>query len=185
WSGSISFDSFLPSVLLWLVVIVAVVGVDVMVAVIVAVVVVVVEKAVTFPSMLRGNPPMKASRSFSVFGTMFGHKTANSWNLLTLSDPIGLIYPDRLDVCIPPGHGIISQGVLVGLVFLLGLLVLAIVAACTSRAAKLWYDDEDGDNNEDGDNDEWIGIMKQQEVDNESTMAFELLKFIKSLKEEQ
>ncbi|GKG21615.1 hypothetical protein Tco_0384210, partial [Tanacetum coccineum] len=28
-------------------------------------------------------PPMKASMSFSVFGIMFGHKTANSWNLLT------------------------------------------------------------------------------------------------------
>nr|GEZ83235.1 hypothetical protein [Tanacetum cinerariifolium] len=33
---------------------------------------------VTFPSMLWGSPPMKASIIFSVFGTMFGHKTANS-----------------------------------------------------------------------------------------------------------
>ncbi|GKC98426.1 hypothetical protein Tco_1168701, partial [Tanacetum coccineum] len=38
--------------------------------------------AVTFPSMLWGSPPMKGSISFSVFGTMFGHKMANSWNLL-------------------------------------------------------------------------------------------------------
>nr|GEV65427.1 ribonuclease H-like domain-containing protein [Tanacetum cinerariifolium] len=38
--------------------------------------------------MLWGSPPMKASIIFSVFGTMFGHKTANSWNLLTV--PIGL-----------------------------------------------------------------------------------------------
>ncbi|GJT12677.1 hypothetical protein Tco_0859719 [Tanacetum coccineum] len=35
WSGSISFDSFLPSVLLWLVIIVAVVGVGVTVVVVV------------------------------------------------------------------------------------------------------------------------------------------------------
>ncbi|GJW59717.1 hypothetical protein Tco_0109052 [Tanacetum coccineum] len=43
----------------------------------------VIIEAVTFPSILLGNPPMKASRSFSVFDTMFGHKTASSWNLLT------------------------------------------------------------------------------------------------------
>ncbi|GJX45173.1 hypothetical protein Tco_0261849 [Tanacetum coccineum] len=78
---------------------------------------------------------MKASMSFSVFGTMFGHKTANSWNLLIPSDLIGLFYSNRLGVRIPPGQGIISQGVPVGPVFLLGLLVLAIVAACASRAA--------------------------------------------------
>ncbi|GJT72996.1 hypothetical protein Tco_1032282 [Tanacetum coccineum] len=39
-------------------------------------------EAVTFPSILLDNTLMKASMSFSVFGTMFGHKTANSWNLL-------------------------------------------------------------------------------------------------------
>nr|GEW89249.1 hypothetical protein [Tanacetum cinerariifolium] len=39
-------------------------------------------KAVTFPSILLGNPLMKTSMSFSEFGTMFGHKSANSWNLL-------------------------------------------------------------------------------------------------------
>ncbi|GKC40818.1 hypothetical protein Tco_1053202 [Tanacetum coccineum] len=32
--------------------------------------------------MLLGNPPMKTSMSFSEFGTIVGHKTANSWNLL-------------------------------------------------------------------------------------------------------
>ncbi|GKA73610.1 hypothetical protein Tco_0779912 [Tanacetum coccineum] len=32
--------------------------------------------------MLLGNPPMKASRSFSVFGTMLGHMTDSYWNLL-------------------------------------------------------------------------------------------------------
>ncbi|GJW77718.1 putative ribonuclease H-like domain-containing protein [Tanacetum coccineum] len=38
---------------------------------------------VTFSSILLGNPPMKTSTSFSEFGTIVGHKTANSWNLLT------------------------------------------------------------------------------------------------------
>nr|GEX49361.1 hypothetical protein [Tanacetum cinerariifolium] len=71
---------------------------------------------VTFPSMLWGSPLMKASIIFSLFGTMFGHKTANSWNLLTPGDPISLFYSDRLSVCIPPRQGIIDQ-------------------ACASRAA--------------------------------------------------
>ncbi|GJU88771.1 DNA cross-link repair protein SNM1, partial [Tanacetum coccineum] len=53
-------------------------------------------------------PSMKASMSFSVFGTMFGHKTANYWNLLTSSScPV----------------------------FLLGLSAFAMAAACASRAA--------------------------------------------------
>ncbi|GJY63371.1 hypothetical protein Tco_0464831, partial [Tanacetum coccineum] len=114
--GSMSPDSFLPSILLLVVIIVVVVGVMVVVVIIVAVVVVVESSsvvklsfAVTFPSILLGNPPMKASMSFSVFGTMFGHKTANSWNLLIPSDLIGLIYSNRLGVCIPPGQGVISQ----------------------------------------------------------------------------
>ncbi|GKF34270.1 hypothetical protein Tco_0107470, partial [Tanacetum coccineum] len=42
WSGNIGSDSFLPSVLLWLVIIVAVVGVSVMVVVVIIVAVVVV-----------------------------------------------------------------------------------------------------------------------------------------------
>ncbi|GJZ57096.1 hypothetical protein Tco_0612590 [Tanacetum coccineum] len=76
------------------VVVVAIIGVVVVVMIIGVVGVVVVSsiiklsfviigfKAVTFPSILMGNPLMKASISFSVFGTIFGHKTANSWNLL-------------------------------------------------------------------------------------------------------
>ncbi|GJR92991.1 hypothetical protein Tco_0265165 [Tanacetum coccineum] len=96
--GSMSPDSFLPSILLLVVIIVVVVGVMVVVVIIVAVVVVV-----------ESNPLMKASMSFSVFGTMFGHKTANSWNLLIPSDLVGLIYSNRLGVCIPPGQGVISQ----------------------------------------------------------------------------
>ncbi|GKD67292.1 hypothetical protein Tco_1309400 [Tanacetum coccineum] len=55
--------------------------------------------------MLRGSPLMKASRSFSVFGTMFGHRT----------------FP------------VFTTGVPVGPMFLLGL-AFAIVAACASRA---------------------------------------------------
>nr|GEW17876.1 synaptobrevin, longin-like domain protein [Tanacetum cinerariifolium] len=39
-------------------------------------------EVVTFPLMLRGNPPMKASRSFSEFDTIVGHQVANSWNLI-------------------------------------------------------------------------------------------------------
>ncbi|GJQ96171.1 hypothetical protein Tco_0007310 [Tanacetum coccineum] len=70
WSSSISSNNFFPSVLLWLVIIIAVVGVGVTVVVVVAGIVVVVEsssvamlmassrvcglKAVTFPLMLRG-----------------------------------------------------------------------------------------------------------------------------------
>ncbi|GKG28224.1 hypothetical protein Tco_0406551, partial [Tanacetum coccineum] len=45
WSGSISSDSFLPFDLLWLVVIIAVVGVSVMVVVVIIVAVVVVVKS--------------------------------------------------------------------------------------------------------------------------------------------
>ncbi|GJY67826.1 hypothetical protein Tco_0470808 [Tanacetum coccineum] len=106
---SISPEGFLPLILLLVVIIVtvviiavilvvvvvAIVGVVIVVAIIGVVVVVggvsfiiklsfviIGFEAVTFPSILLGNPPMKASRSFSVFGTMFGHRTANSWNLL-------------------------------------------------------------------------------------------------------
>ncbi|GJV82065.1 hypothetical protein Tco_1517935 [Tanacetum coccineum] len=73
--------------------------------------------------MLWCSPPMKAFISLSEFGTIFGHKSANSWNLLTSKailigqepfqfspgDPISLFYSDRLGVCIPPGQGIVSQ----------------------------------------------------------------------------
>ncbi|GJT08971.1 putative reverse transcriptase domain-containing protein [Tanacetum coccineum] len=80
WGSSIGPKGFLPSILLLVVIIVVVV----IVVVTVVLVVVVVEgfEAVIFPSILLGNPPMKASMSFSVFGIMFRHKIANSWNLL-------------------------------------------------------------------------------------------------------
>nr|GEX85401.1 hypothetical protein [Tanacetum cinerariifolium] len=157
---SISLEGFLPSILLLVVIIVVVVivavilvvvVVDAIVGVVIVVasigVVVIVDGSishiikllfviiVTFPSMLWGSPLMKASIIFSVFCTMFGHKTANSWNLLTLGDPIGLFYSERLSVCIPPRQGIISQGISLGLVFLLGLSAFAMAAACASRTA--------------------------------------------------
>nr|GEW39841.1 putative ribonuclease H-like domain-containing protein [Tanacetum cinerariifolium] len=44
--------------------------------------VIISSEAVTFSSILLSNPPMKTSMSFLEFGTMFGHKSANSWNLL-------------------------------------------------------------------------------------------------------
>nr|GFA70681.1 hypothetical protein [Tanacetum cinerariifolium] len=103
---SISLEGFLPSILLLVVIIVAVV----IVAIILVVVVidVIVGVVIVVATMLWENPPMKASIIFSVFGTMFGHKTANSWNLLTPGDPIGLFYSNRLSVCIPPRQGIIG-----------------------------------------------------------------------------
>ncbi|GJR06248.1 hypothetical protein Tco_0529232 [Tanacetum coccineum] len=166
---SISLEDFLPSILLLMVIIVAVVivtviwvvVVDVIVGVvfvvIIRVVIVVVVmiigivvivasskvqgfETVTFPSMLWGSPSIKASISFSEFGTMFGHKTANSWILLTLGDLVGLLYSDGLGVCIPPGQGIFplfATGNSLGPVFLLGLSAFAMVAACASRVAAI------------------------------------------------
>nr|GEU84049.1 hypothetical protein [Tanacetum cinerariifolium] len=121
--GSISSDSFLTSIMMLVVimvtvfvvvvtvilviVVIAIIGVVIVVMIIGIVVVGGVSSilkllfliiAVTFPSILLGNPPMKTSMSFSKFGTMFEHKTANSWNVLMLG------------VCIPPRQGIISQG---------------------------------------------------------------------------
>ncbi|GJS33571.1 hypothetical protein Tco_0531953 [Tanacetum coccineum] len=127
--GSISPKGFLPPILLLVVIIVTVilvvvfvtiVGVVIVVAIIGVVVVVGVfsSQSSSLPYMisvpcqnyvLLPDPLTSGLWSFSVFGTMFGHKTTNSWNLL--------IVP-------------------VGPVFLVGLLVLAIVAACASRAAE-------------------------------------------------
>nr|GEU53312.1 hypothetical protein [Tanacetum cinerariifolium] len=139
---SISLEGFLPSILLLVVIIVAVVivavifvvvvidaivgvvivvtSVGVVVVVMIIGIVVIVDGGVsyiikllfviivTFPSMLWGSPPMKASIIFLVFGTMFGHKTANAWNLLIIS---------------------------LGLVFLLGLSAFAMAAAYASETA--------------------------------------------------
>ncbi|GJX57416.1 hypothetical protein Tco_0287313 [Tanacetum coccineum] len=103
--GSISPEGFLPPILLLVVIIVttvivavilvvvvvaivgvaivvAIIGVDVVISGVSFIIklsfVIIGFEAVTFLSILLGNPLMKDSRSFSVFGTMFGHKTANS-----------------------------------------------------------------------------------------------------------
>nr|GEW33493.1 hypothetical protein [Tanacetum cinerariifolium] len=102
WGGSISPEGFLPSIPLSAVIIVAVaivvmvvlVVVDAIIRVTDVVVVVGVSSIikvlfviiVTVPLILWGNPLIKTSISFSVFGTILGHKTANSWNLLTGKD---------------------------------------------------------------------------------------------------
>nr|GEW35546.1 hypothetical protein [Tanacetum cinerariifolium] len=94
WGGSISSDNFLPSILLLMEIGVAVVIVVVVIVMVVIVggesspiiklsFVIVGFEAVTFPSILQGNPLMKTSIIFSEFNTMVGHKTANSWNVLT------------------------------------------------------------------------------------------------------
>ncbi|GKE73256.1 hypothetical protein Tco_1535297, partial [Tanacetum coccineum] len=74
WGGSISPDSFFPSILLLFVIIVAI---SIVVTVVLVVVVgegssiikllfvIIGFEAVTFPSILLGNPPMKTSMSFS------------------------------------------------------------------------------------------------------------------------
>ncbi|GJV66427.1 hypothetical protein Tco_1477255 [Tanacetum coccineum] len=84
---SISPEGFLPSILMLVVIIVTVVIVTVILVVVVVddvspilklLFVIIGFEEVRFPSILLGNPPMKASISFSVFGTIFGHKMANS-----------------------------------------------------------------------------------------------------------
>nr|GEV88318.1 hypothetical protein [Tanacetum cinerariifolium] len=86
WIDSISSDGFLPFILLVVVIMVTVIIVAVVLEIVVVIVGVVIVvagfEAITFTSILLGNPPMKTSMSFSEFGTMFGHKSANSWNLL-------------------------------------------------------------------------------------------------------
>ncbi|GKE76180.1 hypothetical protein Tco_1542300, partial [Tanacetum coccineum] len=94
-SDNINPEGFLSSTLLLVVIIVAVVITVILVVVIVG----------------EGNPPMKTSMSFSEFGTIVGHKTANSWNLLI----------PRYRASLGP---------------VLVLSVFAIVATCASRAAE-------------------------------------------------
>nr|GEY29113.1 hypothetical protein [Tanacetum cinerariifolium] len=79
--GSISPEGFLLLILLLVVIIVTVVIVVVILIVVVAIVGVVIA-IIGVVVVVGGNPSIKASISYSVFGTMFGHKTANSWNLL-------------------------------------------------------------------------------------------------------
>nr|GEX89898.1 hypothetical protein [Tanacetum cinerariifolium] len=66
-------------------------------------------EAVTFPSIHLGNPSMKTSISFSEFGTIVGHKVANSWNLQIPGDLVGLLYFNMFGIEIPPGQGILGE----------------------------------------------------------------------------
>nr|GEV07405.1 hypothetical protein [Tanacetum cinerariifolium] len=45
--------------------------------------------------MLWGNPPMKTFVSFSLFGTMFGHKVSNSWNDTVTDSPFREVLDDQ------------------------------------------------------------------------------------------
>nr|GEX18511.1 hypothetical protein [Tanacetum cinerariifolium] len=76
------------------VVVVAIVGVVIVVVIIGVLVIGDVSYVLKLLFVVIGNPQMKTSMSFLEFGTMFGHKTANSWNLLMqgdnrMSDSIG------------------------------------------------------------------------------------------------
>ncbi|GJY96427.1 hypothetical protein Tco_0513337, partial [Tanacetum coccineum] len=177
--GWIIPNSFLSSILLLVVVmvilvviVVAIVGVVIIIAIIGVVVKIMIIVEITIIGIvvvirIISGVPSIIKLSFVVSGflhgitlypPMFGHKTANSWNLLTPDDPIGLFYSNRLGVCIPPGQGIIGQstsnkchsvflGTLttrkyrfrgsLGPVFLLGLSAFAMAAACAYRAATL------------------------------------------------
>nr|GEU56734.1 reverse transcriptase domain-containing protein [Tanacetum cinerariifolium] len=133
--GNISLKGFLLPILLLVVIIVTVVIVAViLVVVIIAIVGVVIVvtiigvvfvigvfaiiklsfviisfEAVTFPSILLGNPSMKTSISVLEFGTIVGHKVVNSWNLLIPGDLVGLLYSNRFGIGIPPGQGILGE----------------------------------------------------------------------------
>ncbi|GJT26214.1 hypothetical protein Tco_0906489 [Tanacetum coccineum] len=110
WGSSIGPEGFLPSILLLVVIIVVVV----IVVVTVVLVVVVVEGYVK--GFLQKLSFEAVSFSFNTYGKSSDESFMSSRFIL-------------LGVRIPPGQGIISQGVPVGPVFLLGLVVLAIVAA--------------------------------------------------------
>ncbi|GKA27362.1 hypothetical protein Tco_0713530 [Tanacetum coccineum] len=79
--------------------------------------------------MLRGNPPMKASRSFLVFG----------WAYAFHQDKASSVKVPVANVTLFSSAHLLREntdsGVPIGPVFLLGLLALAIVAAYASRAA--------------------------------------------------
>nr|GEY12269.1 hypothetical protein [Tanacetum cinerariifolium] len=111
---------FIVAVIL-VIVIVAIVGVVIVVTIIGVVVVIGVFaiiklsfviigfEAVTFPSLLLGNPSMKTSISFLEFGTIVGHKIANSWDILIPSDLVRFLYSNRFGIGIPPGQGILGE----------------------------------------------------------------------------
>nr|GFA95724.1 reverse transcriptase domain-containing protein [Tanacetum cinerariifolium] len=102
WIDIISSDGFLPFILLVVVIMVTVIIVAVVLEIVVividgVVIVVICDVSSIFKFSFviigffgkisfntSGNPPMKASMSFLESGTMFEHKSANSWNLLIM-----------------------------------------------------------------------------------------------------
>ncbi|GKA66429.1 hypothetical protein Tco_0766237 [Tanacetum coccineum] len=84
WGGSISSESFMPSILLLAVIIVVV-------AIVVTVILVVVD-AIIGVVVVVSYVPSIIKHSFVIIG-----------------DLIGLFYSDRLGVCIPPGQGVIGH----------------------------------------------------------------------------
>nr|GEY73764.1 hypothetical protein [Tanacetum cinerariifolium] len=127
---SISLEGFLPSILLLVVIIVAVVIVAVILVVvvidaIVGVVIVVASIGVVVIVMIIGIVVIADGGVSHIIKLSF----------VIIGDPIGLFYSDRLSVCIPPRQCIIGQGISLGPVFVLGLSAFAMAAACASRAA--------------------------------------------------
>nr|GEX00379.1 hypothetical protein [Tanacetum cinerariifolium] len=152
WIDSISFDVFLPFILMVVVIMVMVIIVAIVLEIFIVVIV-----GVT-------------SMSFSEFGTMFGHKSANSWNLLmslfnlvqaillACSILIGWAYALHQDkaslVRVPVANVTLSSsthllckntdsfplfatGLSLDPRFLLGLSIFAMVVASASRAAAI------------------------------------------------
>nr|GEZ19437.1 hypothetical protein [Tanacetum cinerariifolium] len=112
--GSISPGGFLPSILL-LVVIMVVVVIVVVTVILVVIVVVKMVIAIIGVVVVVGDVSSILKLSFMIIG-----------------DLVGLLYPNRLGICIPPRQGIV--GVSLGSRFLLVSLVLI---ACVSRAAAM------------------------------------------------
>nr|GEZ21618.1 hypothetical protein [Tanacetum cinerariifolium] len=121
--GSISPEGFLLLILLLVMIMVMVFIVAVILVVVVAIVGVVIVVVIIGIVVVGGVsfilklsfviisvfPSMKVSISFSVFGTMFGYKTASSWNLLIPGDLVILLYSNRFGIGIPPGQGILGE----------------------------------------------------------------------------
>ncbi|GKF26682.1 hypothetical protein Tco_0082576 [Tanacetum coccineum] len=85
--------------------------------------------------MLRGNPPMKASRSFSVFGWAYAFHQDNASSVRVPVANVTLFSLAHLLQENTDSFPVFATGVPLGPVFLLGLLVPSIFVACASRAA--------------------------------------------------
>ncbi|GJV43853.1 hypothetical protein Tco_1428389 [Tanacetum coccineum] len=85
--------------------------------------------------MLRGRPPIKASKSFSLFGTMFGHKSGDN----TYSTKASSVKVPVANVSYFPTNNLLRENTDLFPVFTAGVLVrllaLTMAAVCASRAA--------------------------------------------------